>query len=259
MRYIDSHCHLNFEDFALDREDEIKKTKEAETAAIVVGVDIASSKEAIKLAEEYEHLFACVGVHPTYDQETHFDELEKLAVHPKVVGVGECGLDFFRKSAEEDGERQQKLFEKQIELAIKYEKPLMIHARNAYKELAEILAEYKKKAGDKLRANMHFYAGNLEDTKKFLDLGFTFSFSGVITFARDYDDVVRYIPLSHILSETDSPYAAPIPFRGKRNNPRFVSEVITALARIREEDEEEVRRTVFENVRRVFKLPLKYG
>lgn len=256
-RYIDTHCHFQFEDYDSDREAEIQKTKESGVAAVVVGVDVASSREAIELAEKHDHLFVCVGVHPTYD-EPNLDKLEELVKHPKVVGIGECGLDFFRGTKEEMWEKQKALFEKQIDLAVKYEKPLMIHARSAYKELAEILGEKKKQVGDKLMANMHFYAGSLEDTKKFLDLDFTFSFSGVITFARDYDDVVRYIPLSNILSETDSPYAAPIPFRGKRNNPRFVSEVVTSLARIREEDEDEIRKTVFENAVRVFKLPIQY-
>lgn len=260
-RYVDAHCHLQFEDYDSDRESEIKKMVDSETMGIVVGVDIDSSKQAIKLAEENEHLFACVGIHPHHD-EAHIEELENLIKNPKVVGVGECGMDFFRTKPEEKNkeyERQKKLFVKQVGLAIKYDKPLMIHARSAYKELVLILSEYKKKAGDKLMANMHFYAGDLEDTKNFLDLGFTFSFSGVVTFARDYDEIVRYIPLSNILSETDSPYAAPIPFRGKRNNPRFVSEVVSVVAKIREEDEEDVRKTLFENAVRVFKLPIKYG
>ncbi|MFZ3020060.1 MAG: TatD family hydrolase [Minisyncoccia bacterium] len=255
MKYIDTHCHLQFEDYDNDREDEINKMREQETLGIVVGVDVASSKQAVKLAEEYDHLFACVGVHPTYD-EPHLDELEELVKHPKVVAIGECGFDFFRTPKEEVYDKQKKLFDFQIDLAIKYQKPLTIHARSAYKELYEVLSERKKEAGDKLNVNMHFFGGNMEDAKNFLDLGFTLSFSGVITFARDYDEVVRYAPLSHILTETDSPYATPVPFRGKRNNPRFVSEVVTALAKVREEDEEEVRRIVFENAKRVFKLPI---
>ncbi|HEY9586270.1 MAG TPA: TatD family hydrolase [Candidatus Paceibacterota bacterium] len=257
MKYIDSHCHLQFEDYDKDREDEIKKTAEAQTAAIVVGVDVASSKQAIKLAEEHDFLFACAGIHPNHG-DSNTDELESIFSHPKVVGVGECGLDFFRSDKIKDGAKQRKIFEKQIDSAVKHNKPLMIHARNAYKELAEILSAKKKEHGEKLRANMHFFAGDLEDAKAFLDLDFTLSFSGVITFARDYDEIVRYAPLSKILSETDAPYAAPIPFRGKRNNPRFVSEVVAALARIREEDEADVQKTVFENACRVFSLHLKY-
>jgi TatD DNase family protein len=229
--------------------------KEAETLGIVVGVDIDSSKQAIKLAEENEHLFACVGIHPTHNGE-HIDELEELVKHEKVVAIGECGLDFFRSPKEVEWEKQKKLFDRQIDLAIKYEKPLMIHARSANKEIAEILRERKKEAGDKLMANRHFFTGTMEEAKAFLDMGFTLSFSGVITFARDYDEVVRFAPSSHILTETDSPYATPIPFRGKRNNPRFVSEVVTALARIREEDEEEIREIVLNNAKRVFKLKI---
>ncbi len=258
MKYIDTHCHLQFEDYDKDRDEEIQKMLEQETAGIVVGVDVASSKQAIKLAEEHDHLFACVGVHPTYD-EPHLDQLEELVKHPKVVAIGECGFDFFRtkeEDREKEYEKQKKLFDFQIDLAIKYQKPLTIHARAAYRELYEVLDERKKEAGDKLKVNMHFFGGNMDDAKNFLDLGFTLSFSGVITFARDYDDVVRFAPIANILTETDAPYATPIPFRGKRNNPRFVSEVVTALAKIREDDEEEVRKTVLENAKRVFNLPI---
>ena len=254
-KYIDTHGHLQFEDYDSDRELEIQKMKESETLGIIVGVDIGSSKQAVKLAEENEHLFACVGIHPTYEGE-HIDELEELVKHEKVVAIGECGLDFFRSPKEVEWDKQKKLFDRQIDLAIKYGKPLMIHARSANKEIAEILRERKKEAGDKLMANLHFFTGTMEEAKAFLDMGFTLSFSGVITFARDYDEVVRFAPITHILTETDSPYATPIPFRGKRNNPRFVSEVVTALARIREEDEEEVREIVLNNAKRVFKLKI---
>lgn len=253
MKYIDTHCHLQFEDYDLDRELEIQKMKESETAGIVVGVDIASSKQAIKLAEENEHLFACVGVHPTYD-EPHLDQLEGLVKHPKVVAIGECGFDFYRTSKEQFYDRQKILFDHQIDLAIKYEKPLVIHSRNTFGELFDVLSVRKKEVGDKLKANIHFFTGNIDDAKNFLDLGFTLSFSGVITFARDYDESVRFAPLSRILVETDAPYVAPIPFRGKRNNPRFVSEVVSSIAKIREEDEEEIRMAVLENAKRVFNL-----
>jgi TatD DNase family protein len=257
MKYIDTHCHLQLEDYDKDREEEIKKTAEYETGAIVVGVDVASSKQAIKLAEENDFLFASAGIHPNYD-DPHKEELESLLSNPKVVAIGECGLDFFRSDKTKEEKKQMESFGEQIKLAVKYNKPLMIHARAAYKELADVLREAKHEHGDRLRANMHFFAGDLDDAKAFLDLDFTLSFSGVITFARDYDEIVRYAPISKILSETDSPYATPIPFRGKRNNPRFVSEVITAIAKIREENEDEVQKTVFENACRVFKLPFQY-
>ncbi len=256
-KYIDTHCHLQFEDYDKDREEEIQKMKEYETLGIVVGVDIASSKQAIKLAEENEHLFACVGVHPTYE-EPNLDELENLVKHEKVVAIGECGMDFFRDKKEDVYEKQKKLFDYQIDLAIKYNKPLVIHARSAYKELFEILSERKKEAGDKLMVNMHFFGGNMDDAKNFIDLGFMLSFSGVITFARDYDEVVRFAPITHLLTETDSPYATPIPFRGKRNNPRFVSEVVTAITKIREDNFDDIQQVVFENACRFFKLNNKF-
>ncbi len=256
-KYIDTHCHLQFEDYDKDREEEIKKMQEEGILGIVVGVDIESSRQAIKLAEENENLFACVGVHPNHD-EPNLDQLESLVKHPRVVAIGECGLDFYR-TAEEDKEKeyekQKKLFDYQVDLAIKYEKPLTIHSRNTLKELYEILSVKKKEAGDKLKGNIHFFTGDIDDAKNFIDLGFTLSFSGVITFARDYDQSIRFAPISNILSETDSPYVAPVPFRGKRNNPRFVTEVVPMIAKVREEDEEEVREALLENAKRVFKLP----
>lgn len=256
-KYIDTHCHLQFEDYDKDREEEIQKMKEYETLGIIVGVDIGSSKQAIKLAEENEHLFACVGVHPTYE-EPNLDELENLIKHEKVVAIGECGFDFFREKKEDVYEKQKKLFNYQIDLAIKYEKPLVIHSRKTFKELYEILSVRKKEAGEKLKANIHFFTGDIDDAKNFIDLGFMLSFSGVITFARDYDEVVRFAPIAHLLTETDSPYVAPIPFRGKRNNPRFVSEVVTAITKIREDNFDDIQQAVFENACRFFKLNNKF-
>lgn len=253
--YIDAHGHLQFEDYDADRSEEIARMKEAKTAGITVGVDAKSSAAAVALAEQHDHLFACVGVHPTYDDPDR-KNIEALAARAKVVGIGECGLDFFRADRAADETRQREVFEWQIELALAHDKPLMIHARDSYKEVAEVLAAKKKEAGEKLRGNMHFFAGTVEEARLFLDLGFTLSFTGVITFARSYDEVIRFAPLSSILSETDAPYVAPAPFRGKRNNPRYVSEVVSQIAKIRNEDEQEVKKELFENTKRLFRLPV---
>ena len=185
---------------------------------------------------------------------------QKLASHPKVVAIGECGLDYFR-SVPETAEKQKEVFLAHIALANKVQKPLMCHVRsassktpsrdgNAYLDAYEIL-----KVEAKTPANMHFFAGTWEEAKKFLDIGSTLSFTGVLTFARNYDEVVKHTPLERIMAETDCPFVAPAPYRGKRNESVYVQEVYKAIAHIRGEDEEKVREILVQNAKRVFKLP----
>jgi TatD DNase family protein len=211
-------------------------------------------------------VWACIGVHPKTDAELFFDEkeFEKLVVHPKVVAVGECGLDYFKLEGNlTDIKKEQiNIFVKQIELAIKYDKPLMLHIRDgyrkgdAYEDVYNILKEFKedKKNGEKLRGNLHFFAGDLNLANKFIELGFTISFTGVITFARDYDEAIRGVPLECLHGETDAPFVAPVPHRGKRNEPAYVTHVYAKIAEIRGEEPEKVRLQLLENSRRLFQL-----
>ncbi len=277
IKYIDIHSHLGFEDFGKDLKEVLKRMQDSGVATITIGTDLESSKEAVKIANENENIFACIGSHPADKKDFVFNEsdFEELVKNPKVVAIGECGLDHFhledessqgltltrqgeslteRTSKEKD--RQQKEFIKQIEFSIKYNKPLMLHIRDAYEDAYEILSKYKGKA----RGNMHFFAGSLEWAKKFIDLGYTISFTGVITFpstklgtgARQYDEIIKNISLDKIHAETDSPYVAPVPYRGKRNEPTYVIEVIKKIAEIRGEDFETVRIQLLENAKRIF-------
>ena len=181
-----------------------------------------------------------------------------MGKHPRVIAIGECGLDYYR--AEEDTkELQKKAFIEHIELANKLGKPLMLHIRpglrslgeagNAYEDALEILKTHAKVKGD-----AHFFAGDWKTAKEFLDLGFTLSFTGVLTFTHDYDEVVKNAPLDMLLSETDAPYVTPAPHRGKRNEPAYVAEVVRAIASIRGENLEEVAKQLVANARRVFSL-----
>lgn len=187
---------------------------------------------------------------------------KKLAAHPKVVGIGECGLDYYRENEDSGFRIQEKVFRRQIELAIEVGKPLMLHIRNgsgrsAYRDAFRILSTFNFQLETGRRpGNLHFFAGSIEEAKPFLDAGFTFSFTGVITFTRDYDEIIRYLPLDRILSETDSPYVAPAPFRGKRNEPLYVREVVDTIARIRGADEETVRPQILKNAERLFGFSL---
>ncbi|MDO8562064.1 MAG: TatD family hydrolase [bacterium] len=181
---------------------------------------------------------------------------EALGKNPRVIAVGECGLDYYR-SDESTKAVQKNVFIQQIELANKLQKPLMLHIRpsvakamegkNAYEDSLEII-----KAHAKVRGDVHFFAGGWDIAKQFLDIGFTLSFTGVVTFTHDYDEVVRNAPLDMILSETDAPYVTPVPYRGKRNEPAYVQEVVRAIARIRGKDVEEVAAQIVANSKRVF-------
>ncbi|TAK57070.1 TatD family deoxyribonuclease [Patescibacteria group bacterium] len=259
FKYVDIHSHLQMSEYDSDREAVLMRMKEAGVATIVVGVDYETSLQAVEMAERNENIYACVGLHPKDNLTEVFDveAYRKLVQNPKVVAIGECGLDFFRLEGnsgkvEEIKAQQKKLFIQQIELAIETDKPLMLHCRDAYREVLDILIPYKKQVGDKIRGNVHFFAGDVATAREFIELGFTVSFTGVVTFARNYDEVIRSIPLESILSETDAPFVAPAPYRGKRNEPAYVVEVVKKLAEIRSEDPEKVRTQLLENVRRVF-------
>ncbi len=256
--YIDIHSHLNFENFDTDRDEVIARLKSENIWTITVGTSIEDSKSAIALAEKHDHLFATVGIHPTHEwTEAEFIELDQLASHKKVVAIGECGLDFFRAPNDEETKKHQGLaFARHIEIALKHDKPLMIHCRNAYEECISVLKAFKTdhKLGERLRGNMHFFAGNLDVAKKLLDIGFTLSFAGPITFARDYDEVIKHAPLGSIMSETDSPFATAAPYRGKRGEPTYVKEIVRKIAEIRGEDLETVKKALVLNAQRAFGL-----
>ncbi len=276
-KYIDVHSHIHGREFDADRGEVLLRMQNEGIATIAIGTGLETSKAAISVAEKNEHVYATVGLHPVDDTEEPFNEADfrTLLAHPKVVGLGECGLDyhyietFFEKEKVKNGwthtkdaeaDRQRELFERQITLAVEMGKPLMLHGRpspktmDAYEDMLYMLKNAATRYGDRLRGNFHFFVGNVEIAKQVLDIGFTMSFSGVITFAHDYDDVVRYVPLTTMHAETDSPYAAPVPFRGKRNEPTFVKEIYTYIATVRNEDEEKVRATLIQNAQRVFQI-----
>lgn len=267
--FIDVHSHLNFPDYDKDREEVISRMATGKTWTITVGTDFETSKSAVELANasakntpngknSSAEIFACVGLHPADNAAEIFDEKKYAALlkEPRVVAVGECGFDYFhmKEKTEEAKKKQREIFEKQIRLAIEHSKPLMIHSRDAYQDTFEVLSSYKKQYGDKVRGDIHFFAGTIEDARKFLDIDFTLSFTGVVTFAKSYDDVIKFAPLEMIMSETDAPFVSPAPYRGKRNEPSYVAEVVKRIAEIREEPLEEVKKALVSNAFRVFGL-----
>lgn len=262
-RYIDAHCHVQFKQYDEDREDIVEQMREQGIAGIVVGCDLESSRQAVELAEKHEHLFASVGLHPNHESDEWFEaaRYRELAQSPKVVAIGECGLDFFRPTevTDEVKAKQKEIFKAQIALAAELDKPLIIHARpskgtqDAYQEILEILKEAKVKYPN-LMGDMHFFAGGVAEARAFVALDFTLSFTAVITFARDYDEVIRAVPLTNILAETDAPYVAPASRRGQRNDPLAIPEIAAKIAEIRGEDPETVRLALLENTKRLFGL-----
>lgn len=272
-RYIDIHSHVALDMFGSNSDEVFKAMREEGIATIVVGVNLETSKQAIACAEAHENVFATVGVHPnetsggdfvprSSDNRSDSFELKvfrDLIKHPKVVAVGECGLDYYRLTTDEpedvQKERQKNLFLNQIAISGVQNKPLMIHGRpsigsmDAYDDILEIL---DTNSAQTLQGNIHFFVGTSAIAQKFFDRNFTVSFPGVITFSSDYDDVVKSAPRHMIHAETDSPYATPVPYRGKRNDPRYLPLIVSRMAQLRGEDEEELRIALLENARRVF-------
>lgn len=267
MKYFDAHTHVNFVAYDADREETILRAKKDGVWMNVVGTQIDTSRSAVALAEKYDNVYATIGLHPIHTSKSYHDEkelgeggkeftsrgevfdlrsYEAVGKSSRVIAVGECGLDYYRadpstKKVQEDA------FVQQIELANTLGKPLMCHIRDAYDDALAVI-----KAHARVRGDVHFFAGTWEMAKKFLEIGFTLSFTGVLTFTHDYNEVVRNAPLDMLLSETDAPYVTPVPHRGKRNEPSYVVEVVRAIARIRGIDEDAARDALAANARRVF-------
>lgn len=256
-QYIDIHAHLDMRDFNEDREELTAQLQEEKIGVITIGVDKKSSYETVKLADKYKNIFATIGCHPI-DAGEQFQEadFEELIKHPKVVAIGECGLDFFRikDESKEEKAKQIKLFESQINFAYKHDKPLMIHCREAHTEVLDILKSKKQELGEKLRGNIHFFSGDIVIAKQYLNLDFSFSFGGVITFTDNYDEVIQFLPWEKIMSETDAPFVAPKPYRGQRNSPFYIKEIAKKIAEIKQGDFEEVKKRLVQNAERNFLL-----
>jgi TatD DNase family protein len=268
FQYIDTHAHVNFPEFDEDRDVVIKNALDEGVYIVNVGTNIESSKKAVSIAEKYdEGVYAIVGIHPHEVEELKKNgliestlvELKEIAKHPKVIGIGECGLDFFKikeynsgTAVEEVKETQEKVFRGQIDISIALDKPLMLHCRDSYGKTLEILYNYSRVPNVKLQGNAHFFAGSIEQALAFISCGFTVSFTGVITFAKDYEELIKQLPLDKILSETDCPYVAPIPFRGKRAEPLHVKLVVQKIAEIKGISIEEAREQIENNVKQLF-------
>lgn len=279
LKYIDIHSHVNFKAFDEDRDEVIRRALDNDTWVINVGTQLDTSKKAVEMANKYEEgVYAIVGLHPIHTSASYHDEkelgvggkeftsrgeefdkdayrelLKNKKANKKIVGIGECGLDYYR-SEKELLEKQRKTFIAQIELANEFNKPLMLHIRDAYTPALEILKEYAK-----VKGVVHFFTGTLEEAKGFTDFGFFISLAGSITFppkkdgtGRHSNEVIKNTPLDMILTDTDSPYVAPVPYRGQRNEPLYVREIVKKIAEVKGLSEQEVAKAIVANAKRVF-------
>lgn len=267
-KLVDTHTHIQFAAYKNDADEVVKRALEAGIWLVNVGTQLNTSRDAIVLAEKYsEGVYATVGLHPIHtDKSFHdkeelgeegeeftsrgeifnYDAYKKLAVHPKVVAVGECGLDYYRSA--EARIKQEDVFVKQIELAADIKKPLMIHCRKAFDDLLNVLRDNRHKLQNP-PGIIHFFSGDVAHAVKLLDMGFYFTFGGVVTFSRDYDEVVKTVPLNRIMLETDAPYVTPAPHRGKRNEPYYLPYIAQKLAEIKGVPLEKIAHHTTENTR----------
>jgi len=281
MKYIDTHAHLNLGIFTDDYTEVIGVCDEQEVAVINIGTQLSTSKKAVEIAEMFVNQYAIVGLHPiqtvpgAHDEdeigpggapfiskgnEFVADEFRELAASKKVVGIGECGFDYWHTKAD-TYEIQEKAFIAQVLLANELQLPLMIHTRgpksgeksptgrSVYQDVHEVLKQYAK-----VPFNVHFYAGTMAEAEKLFALGGTISFTGVITFAKEYEDTIRNTPLDLLHAETDCPFVAPKPHRGKRCEPWMVQEVYKKIAEIKNLSEEEVRLQLIKNAQKLYRF-----
>jgi TatD DNase family protein len=231
--YIDSHCHLDFPELAADLDGVLAAMRNNDVCyGLCISVTLPDFPKVLAVAAAHDNLFATVGVHPDYEAEVEpsVEDLVRLAQHPKVVGIGETGLDYYRLKG--DLEWQRKRFRTHIRAAIQASKPLIIHTREAAADTIKIM---KEEGADKARGVMHCFTESWEVASQAIELGFYISFSGIVTFknALALKEVAQKVPLQRMLIETDSPYLAPVPFRGKTNQPAYVKHVAEEIARLR--------------------------
>jgi TatD DNase family protein len=263
---IDAHCHLNFQAFNEDFDEVIKRAKEKGVEVIInTGTSIEASARAVELAQQYENLYAIIGIHPHHADKVEKgwdEEIKRLAQMPKVVGIGEIGMDYYsyKSNGITDPKLQRKIFERQIEISIENKLPLQIHGRHAGKDILEIVSGFKDQLL-KIPGMFHCFAGNIDYLEKVLEMGFYVGFDGNITYEglapgedTTLSELVKHTPLDRLITETDSPYLTPVPFRGGRNEPAYVIIVGNSIAKIKNTSFDEVDKVTSDNARKIFKL-----
>ncbi|AWW46096.1 TatD family hydrolase [Polynucleobacter paneuropaeus] len=256
--FIDSHCHLDFPEFQSRLPEVLSNMEKANVQhALCVSVDLPDFPKVLKLAEDHTHLYASVGVHPDYEDtpEPSFEFLVETAKHPKIVAIGETGLDYYRMGdrSYESMEWQRERFRTHIRAAIASQRPLIIHTRSASADTLRILQE---EGASKIGGVMHCFTESLEVAQAAMEMGFFISFSGIVTFksAKDLQETCRQVPLDKLLIETDSPYLAPVPYRGKTNEPAWVAQVGEFVADLKGVSVERLAKQTYDNFFECFQI-----
>ncbi len=283
LRRIDAHSHVNFNAYRDDADAVIRRALADGTGMLAVGTQSATNAAAVDVAEKYDGVWAAIGLHPTHLYD-HFVDEDEVAFKSrnetfdpdffralakkskKVVAIGECGLDYYRLPDGADHaaikRTQETAFRGHCDLALELGLPIMIHCRNAHADVARILGEYAG-AGTPLRGDIHCFTGTLAEARRYLDLGFYISFTGIVTFppnaaqkatGETLQDVARQVPLDRMLIETDAPYLAPVPYRGKRNEPSYVKYVAAQIAALKGIPVEDFESQILKNTKSLFGL-----
>jgi TatD DNase family protein len=255
---IDTHCHIGFQDYDADRDQVLQRAWDAGVAAIIMigaGQGVQGNLKTLDMTSWDARLYATLGIHPHDAEEltaTVLQDFERMARHPRMVAVGEIGLDYHYDHAPRN--IQQAAFRQQLELAVSLKLPVSIHARDADDDTFAILEEYAPRLPGGV---MHCFGGTVAQAHDYFDLGFYISIPGIVTFKKSeqLQAVVKGCPLEKMLIETDAPYLAPVPYRGKRNEPAFVAEVAKAVAQLKTKPVEEVARITTHNATQLFRLP----
>jgi TatD DNase family protein len=257
---IDTHAHLDFPQFDKDREKVIKRFFDEKGKAILnIGVDKNRNQKTLEIAKNNKNVFAVLGFHPETEDEIDLKEVEEYLMdnskNPKLKAIGEIGLDYFHTKDDKKRNWQKKLFDRQLKIAKKLDLPVVIHCRDAYQDLLRIISQKEFK---NLKMVMHCFCGGLQETEEFLKFpNLKFSFTGNLTFLKKGDEllaVVDKIPLKRIMVETDCPFLAPVPNRGKRNEPGYVKYVIEKIAEIKKMDYKKIEKETDKNAVEFFDL-----
>lgn len=257
---IDTHCHLSTENVDYNKIDNIldKMQQAGVTHAITVGTTVQDSIKNIEISNKYPNIYCGVGVHPEELDAFDYNALENLIkenLNKKLVAVGEIGLDYYWRK--DNKEEQIEIFKAQIELAKKYNLPIVVHCREAYGDCLDVLKQYYK-AGDQNSGVIHCYAGSIEWAKEIIKLGFLISFTGVVTYnnAKNVQEVAKWVNLDKFMVETDSPFLTPVPFRGKENDPSLVKYTLEFIANLKNENVEKIDKITTKNAIKLFRLKI---
>jgi len=253
MQLIDTHAHLDFESYDKDREEVIQSAKEAGVFKIInIGSSLDGCKKGIELASKYEEVYATVGIHPEAADELTDETLElfkKSIANKKVMAIGEIGLDYYVEKF--SPELQKEVFIKQLDLATKNNMPVILHMRNSFEDMLEILEKYD---WHKNNGVVHCYSSSYKKVKRILEMGLYISFTGIITYDQGTQKAASEVPLERMMLETDSPFLAPEPYRGGRAEPKYVLEVAKKIAEIKEESLENVVKITTQNALNFFNI-----